>query len=113
VDENGKLTKKNGRRVALTDQVVRETYTGDAIGSSQSGMAAAARHWNRVTTAVEVFEKSVIEMSRVEDVNGLPVVETYGWPQADITELRNRIDRIDRTLADWGDNHSVRHPQPN
>jgi hypothetical protein len=111
VDEGGKFTKKNGHYVALTDPLVRETYTGDTIGSSQSGMAAAARHWNRVTTAVEALENSVIEMSRVEDVSGLPVVETYGWPKADISELRNRIDRIDRALADWGDRHSDRHSQ--
>jgi hypothetical protein len=111
VDEDGKPTKKNGHHVALTDPVVREIYTGDTIGSSQAGMAAAARHWNRVTRAVGAFEDTVIEMSRVEDVNGLPVVETYGWPKADITELRSRIDRIDRTVAGWGDRHSDRQSQ--
>lgn len=111
VDEDGKPTKKNGHQVALTDPVVRETYTGDTIGSSQAGMAAAARNWNRVTRAVGAFEDTVIEMSRVEDVNGLPVVETYGWPKADITELRSRIDRIDRTVAGWGDRHCDRQSQ--
>ncbi|WP_146055674.1 hypothetical protein [Streptomyces malaysiensis] len=107
VDEAGMLTlTAGGETRELSDSLVRHTYNGEPLAEVASGFKAASLRWADVTTAVEALKKSVANMARVPiHVGGANLVERDGWESEQVSSLRSKLDRIDRTLADWADRY--------
>lgn len=107
VDEAGMLMLTvGGETRELTDSLVRHTYNGEPLAEVASGFKAASLCWADVTTTVEALKKAVASMTRVPiHAGGASLVERDGWDSVQVSSLRQRLDRIDRTLANWADRY--------
>ncbi|MER5432029.1 hypothetical protein [Streptomyces sp. NPDC002588] len=109
VDEKGaRVFSSGGEPRELTDALVRHAYNGESTTDfpSAAGFTAASRHWADVRAKVEELTKAVEAMAVIPvDEGGRSLVERDGWDDAQIAELRRRLDRSDRKLATWADTY--------
>jgi len=105
VGNNGFPTMRDGQHVVLTDELVRNTYAGRGRkpGRPTSGAAAASAAWDRLVLVVEQLDTAAKMMASVKGASGRPVVKEDGWASDETRNVRNRLDRISRTLGQWED----------
>ncbi|OKI00594.1 hypothetical protein A6A06_16595 [Streptomyces sp. CB02923] len=107
VDDDGALViTADGKPRELTDALVRHTYNGEALARMTTGYKAASQCWAGVCASAENLKKSLASMQTVPDQEGgANLVDRDGWDSEEVSSLRRKLDRIDRTLADWADRY--------
>jgi hypothetical protein len=105
VDENGDLTHdRSGKRIVLTDELVRSTYGGRGLRSEAStGLAAAELKWHQLLQGMQSVERATTALAAVKSESGRSYLDEQGWPEADVDEVLRRLHKINFRLTDWGE----------
>jgi hypothetical protein len=106
--KGARVFSSGGEPRELADALVRHTCNGEPTTDfpPAAGFTAASRHWADVWAKVEELTKAVETMAVVPvDEGGHSLVERDGWNDAQIAELRRRLDRSDRKPATWADTY--------
>jgi hypothetical protein len=106
VDEDGApVMDARHRKRALTDDLVRATYTNRPVTKATTGAAGAARRWAEIVDEIDRLQSAVDELEGVRSDRGNRFVDERGWPDAQVRPMRDQLDRISRTLAAWADRY--------
>jgi hypothetical protein len=105
VGNDGRPTTRDRQPVILTDELVRNTYGGRErkSGAPTSGAAAVSAVWDRIVQLVDQLDTAAEKMAAVKGASGRPIIKEAGWPPHLSGGIRNRLDRLSRTLGRWED----------
>jgi hypothetical protein len=110
VDDDGfPTTDRRGDQRVLTNELVRATYTNPPLSRATSGAGGARRRWAEIENSIDGLERAVATMRKVKTEAGNQFVDEQGWPTDQIRRVRERLDRLSRILATWGDRHDELH----
>lgn len=103
-NETGKVILENGKEQFLTDKFIRETYSGQHVDIAATGIVAARQQWDRLVISVKETQKATKKLGEIPASDGGPAhVSRDGWDSKEVLVVRKLLDKVDRTLGDWGD----------